>query len=97
MLTLKEIRVILDLNNMHDAEFYRQLLINIYKAADYLGERAEVRSNDLSRDNVLRAKDRGHSDSYANIKQMILHYDTLGQVDYYKTNDIVKDLPNILK
>ena len=40
MLTPTEERVILDSNNMHDAKFYHQLLVNIYKAADYLGEKS---------------------------------------------------------
>ena len=90
-------RVILDLNNMYDAEFYRQLLVNIYKAADYLGERADSRSRDFSRDNNLRSKDRGIADAHENIQTMILHYDTIGKTDYYKANKVVKDLPNILK
>ena len=97
MLIRKEIRVTFDLNNMQDAEFYRKLLANIYKAADYLGERADSRSNDFSREDHVRAKDRGISDAYGNICQMIISYDTIGQTDYYKANKVVKDLPNILK
>lgn len=77
--------------------FYKTLLTNIYKASDYLGIRAEQRANDLSRDSQLRAKDTGSMNAYNNIVQMVLHYDTIGSVDYYKVNDIVKDLPNILK
>jgi hypothetical protein len=82
---------------MQDAEFYRELLANIYKAADYLGEKAENRSNDFSREDHLRAKDRGLSDAYSHIKHMILNYDTTGQADYWKSNKVTKELPDILK
>lgn len=78
-------------------EFYKTLLTNIYKAADYLGSRAELRWNDIYRDSELREKDLGLLDAYDNIKNMIIYYDSLGSVDYYKSNNIVKDLPNILK
>ena len=81
----------------NDLEFYKTLLINIYKAADYLGSRAELRSNNLCRDSELREKDRGLADAYDNIKNMIIYYDAMGSVDYYKANNVVKDLPNILK
>jgi len=92
-----EKRVTLDLNNMQDAEFYRQLLVNIYKAADYLGERAESRSNDWSREDTLNAKDKGHYEAYAHIKQMIVGYDWAGEIDFWEANHIKKELPNILK
>lgn len=78
-------------------EFYKTLLINIYKAADYLGSRAELRWNDIYRDLELREKDLGYLDAYNNIKNMVIYYDTLGSVDYYKSNNFIKDLPNILK
>ncbi len=78
-------------------EFYKTLLINIYKAADYLGTRAELRLNDLYRDSELREKDLGSVDAYDNIKNMIIYYDSLGSVDYYKSNNVVKDLPYILQ
>lgn len=78
-------------------EFYKTLLINIYKAADYLGSRAELRWNDIYRDSELREKDLGYLDAYDNIKNMIIYYDSLGSIDYYKANNVIKDLPNILK
>jgi len=78
-------------------EFYKTLLINIYKAADYLGSRAELRWSDLYRDSELREKDLGYLDAYDNIKNMVIYYDTLGSINYYKANNVVKDLPNILK
>lgn len=69
----------------------------IYKAADYLGKKAEVRANDLSRDTTLRSKDRGLADAYANIKQMILHDTSIGLVDYWVSNKVIRELPNNLK
>jgi hypothetical protein len=81
----------------HDTESYRKLLANIYKAADYLGERAERRARDFSRNDNLRNKDGGLSDAYSHIKHMILNYDTTGQADYWKSNKVTKELPDILK
>lgn len=80
-----------------ERDFYKNLLANVYKAADYLSGQAELRSNQLDRETDYRAKDRGLADAYANIRQMIINYDTSGQADYYKANNVVKDLPNILK
>ena len=82
---------------MHDAEFYRQLLANIYKAADYLGEKAENRANDWLREDHLTAKDKGHCEAYAHIKQMIVGYDWAGKADFWKENNVNKELPDILK
>ena len=80
-----------------ERDFYKTLLTNVYKAADYLGGKAEMRSNQLDREKDYRAKDRGLADAYANIHQMIICWDSIGQVDYYAANKVVKDLPNILK
>ena len=80
-----------------ERDFYKTLLTNIYKASDYLGSHAHMCSNDLLAPDWARQKNGGHADAYDAIKQMILHYDSIGQVDYYKANKVVKDLPNVLK
>ncbi len=76
---------------------HKELLINIYKAADYLGARAQYDANDLLAPDWARQKSQGNADAYAAIKQMVIHYDTMGSVDYFKVHGINKDLPNILK
>ena len=80
-----------------ERDFYKTLLTNVYKASDYLGSHARMCSNDLLAPDWARQKNGGHADAYDAIKQMIIMYDSIGWVDYYKVHGIVKDLPNVLK
>lgn len=87
--TLKQVKA--------ERDFYKNLLTNIYKASDYLGFHARMCSNDLLAPDFARQKSGGNADAYDAIKQMIICYDSIGTVDYYKVHKIVKELPNVLK
>ena len=76
---------------------YKKRLQLVYKAAEYLGGKAELRSNDLSRDAVMRANDKGLADAYANIALMITREHDIGTADYWKTNKVTKELPYNLR
>jgi hypothetical protein len=75
---------------------HTQLLIDIYKAADFLGSTARMNSNDLTAPDWSRRKNGGFADACDYIKRMILDFDRLGSVDYYAVNKIKKDLPAVL-
>lgn len=85
------------MDNLTTPNKYKELLTNVYKAADYLGEKADSLARDFSRDNTLRSKDQGLCAAYANIKQMIVSHDTIGRVDHWSANNVKDDLPLILK
>ena len=71
----------------------RKLLRNLYKLADYHASQNRCRSNDLSRDDVLRARDGGLASAYEYITTMLQREDVLAQVDYDRANNRHTDLP----
>jgi hypothetical protein len=75
---------------------YKKLLKNIYYAALHHEELNRGLYNDLLRDDLSRNKAQGAADAYAFIKQMITHYDTIGQSDYKKVFDMKEPLPYFL-
>jgi len=80
-----------------ERDFYKGLLTNVYMASDYLGQQARFAANDLLAPSWGRNKSCGNADSYDAIKQMIIMYDSIGNTNYYKVHNIIKELPNILK
>lgn len=75
---------------------HTKLLINIWKAADFLEGRCRMNANNLLAPKYSRQKAGGQADAYAHIKQMIVDQ-RVGAVDYYDVFKVVKDIPNILK
>lgn len=75
---------------------HTKLLINIWKAADFLEGRCRMDANNLLSPRWSRRISGGQADAYSHIKQMIIDQQ-IGAVDYYKVFKVVKDLPNILK
>jgi hypothetical protein len=59
-----------------------KLLKNIYFSALHHRNSANLRMNNLLRDDIVRAKDEGEFDAYAWIVQMIENEDTIGIADY---------------
>ena len=76
---------------------HKKLLQNVYKAAKYHENSNRLRSNDLSRNRSMRSNDLSRAEAYAYIIQMVVHWDTIGSVDYHKVHKIEEDLPSIIK
>jgi len=75
---------------------YKKLLQNIYYTALHHEELNRMLENDLLRGDYIREKAKGSADAYAYIKQMITHYDTIGNTDYKKVFDMPEPLPYFL-
>ena len=75
---------------------HKTLLKNIYYMALYHRDRNMLRSLDLTRDDVMRAKDQGLCDAYAYVVQMVVHMATIGSTDYKKVHKMDDTFPKIL-
>jgi hypothetical protein len=71
----------------------KQLLKNIYYMALYHRDKANLRMNDLLREDELREKDEGLYNAYAYVVQMIEYHDSIGLVDYKKVHNIKAKFP----
>ena len=75
----------------------KKRLRHIYYMSKYLGDKARMRSNDLSRDPELRAKDSGIADAYDNIIFFLQKEEILDKTNFAEVNNVHIELPNWLK
>jgi hypothetical protein len=74
---------------------HKKLLENIYFAALHHKNEALFRANDLLRDDLERAKDKGLYDAYSFIVLMVQHSDRVGIADYKKIFKMTEKFPDI--
>lgn len=75
----------------------KQILKNIYYMALYHRDKAELRMNNLLREDELRGKDEGLYNAYAYVVQMIEYHDSIGTVDYKKVHNMPNTFPETPK
>ena len=80
---------------MTQSKIAEKLLKNIYFMALYHAQQNEFRMNDLTRDDVQRAKDSGLQDAYAYVVQMIRYSESIGNTDYKKTYKMKEEFPKL--
>jgi hypothetical protein len=59
----------------------------------YHRDKANLRMNDLLREDELREKDQGLYNAYAYVVQMIEYHDSIGLVDYKKVHNMKAKFP----
>jgi hypothetical protein len=77
---------------------HKKLLQNIYKASKHHRDLNMFLANNLLRDDLERKHAKGCQDAYEFIIQMIVHWDTIGSVDYakvFKTEEF--RIPNFIE
>jgi hypothetical protein len=80
---------------MTQSKIAERLLKNVYFMALHHAKLNESLMNDLSRDDVQRAKDTGYYSAYSYVVQMIQNSETIGKTDYKKVYKMPENFPTL--